>query len=208
VVFVTENAADFLDDQRDGPHDHLLDDLEQAGISRDRVLLAVGLQDLIDRFLKPRLEKLQGLEAQVKSGKFEGADLKEAIGLLVQDKTAGDEWDPADLGFDSRLQSPTLTMVEDVYDIEVLDVRGLKGDRVLIEVEASCDCEFDVYIDNWDLCLVDDDDVSITDYNWNEWGAAGSKTASVKASVTLIVNLDSGEIESSEMTEIEGIQPY
>lgn len=208
VIFVSENTADFANEQNDGFHDHLLADLDSAGLSRDQVMLSTGLQDFVERFLKPSLDKLQGLEAEVMSGKFRGTNLKEAIGLLIQEKTAGDEWNPADLGFDDRLTSPTLDMVEDVHEIDVLDVRGLEGDRALIEVEALCGCVFDVYVEKGDLWVLEDEDLGIWDYDWNEWVAAGNKRGDVKASITFIVDLNSGEIESSEMTDIEGVQPW
>ncbi len=107
---------------------------------------------------------------------------------MIQDAYSGWEWDPLELGMPAEYESPTLDMIHDVSELNVVDLRELPSNQILVNIEAEVCGEFDVFVFKPDLYIADYNNLHILDTDWNDHYAQGAITLQLKCVLDLVVD--------------------
>ena len=197
IVLVSKDK-DFRDE--DGNlHGDLIEDLENLGLPRDKVILATELSDLVDKYVRPNLgtvpwERPLQILAQL------GLNLEDSIGLLVQDACIGREWEPSELGIPWEYESPTLDMVEGVSDLTVVDVRELPHSQFLVKTEAKIYGDFGVFVHKPDWYVLHDSRLHVDEFDWNDHYVRAGITLPLQCELNLVV--DASDPEQPEVRDV------
>lgn len=192
VAFISANKKDFWDDEGN-LHPHLVADMEARGLQADRVTLFGSLEEFVDKHIKPTMEALEDIRQQLAYARYPGLDLAEEIAVRLPDIVGHREWEPDELGFPSEFETSTVSSVQDVQNIHVLDVRELYSGEFLIRAEADADCEFDVFIFKADYYAMSDQEapyICDTDWNRHYFRASASTWVHIEVEMTFDPNVE------------------
>jgi hypothetical protein len=169
-VLITENSSDFAAgrDRADVLHPHLEAEWKEAGFDRPIHLLP-KLSAFVDSFVKPALERLDGLKADLENGK--PLDLVEylqgqfeAVFQGVNSKLALDSPDGVleePFGVSELSERPT--------SVRILDVLALDGNNVYIEFVAEYEGTAFAYVFKSSAASLNElSGFHVCDWNWNE----------------------------------------
>lgn len=186
IIFVSKDK-DFRDKQG-SLHPELVKEVTDLGLPSDRVVLVNDLAALMDRYIRPNLNRvfwenpLQVLEEL-------GFDTIDSPAVSIQEEFASKEWDPYELGLSWEYETPILDSVNDVYDLNVLDVRELPDDQFLVKVEANLSTEFAVFMFKADWYVVEDDPrLYLVDFDWNDHGVLAGVSLPMHCEFDLVVD--------------------
>jgi hypothetical protein len=196
VILVTGNTADFGDGSGN-LHEDLLQDLRDRGLSDDEVILITCLKDVVERFVEPSLARLEELRGELSSGVYKGIDIIDAIAVALQEKKAGDEWEPDRLGLDQDVKSAVLETVTGNYGFEINEVFHLSGGRALVDISADLEGEFRVIVREKKRRGLDENDVWDLDESYTTF-----KYGNVAVEVTVILDIETGDIASIDFESI------
>ena len=174
-------------------HGDLVAEVRQIeGRDADSVALCKDLAQLVNEHIRPSLNDvawqnpLETLATLV-------SNAEETIALAIQDKYFYTEWDPNDLGLSWEFESPRLALAEGVTDLAVLDVREYPGGRYLVNVEATFDAQFDVFMYKSDWYAYDDDpNLFVEDWDWNDHGLLAGTVLPMRCTADLVVSAPNG----------------
>ncbi len=206
IAFVSTNSGDFADEHnKERFHPHLVDDLRALGEKRSEVVLFKDLDGFVDTHIKPTLEFLENVRAQLEAGNYPNLNLQTLIQEQLVDLVGWKEFDSRDIGFPTEFESPTITYIDEVHSITNIDVRKLSTNELLITFSADAECEFDVFIFKADFYTLPDDMLPfVWDDDWNKHYMAASASVRVQLTVSLTFDVESNKITS---TQIKGITP-
>ena len=206
IAFVTANSGEFADESdREKLHQHLEADLAEIAGAHSDVTLFKDLSSFVDSHIKPTLEMLEGVRAQLVAGTYPTFNLHALIQNEVPAVVAGKEFDPAEVGFPDSFESPSIASVEEVYEIRDVDVRKLPNDELLLSFAAEVEAEFDVFLFKSEYYGFSDSQAPfIWNSDWNDHYMAGSAPSRVELTVTCTVNAVSGKLTSAQ---VNGISP-
>ncbi len=130
-------------------------------------------------------------------------EFEEAVQLAIQEAYVGVEWSSEELNLPVEYETIHLDIVEDISDIDVADARKMPDGRFLITVEASLDCNFDVFIFKPDYPLVEDDPrLFIFDPSWNKHYMRAEIALQFQSSITLVLDTSDAEQRKIEVLYI------
>ena len=134
-IVLVSSDKDFADDQN-LLHGDLKEDLENLGFSASKVTLSDNLLDLVDKYVRPKLGAAPW-DPEIQILTKRGINLQDALGMIVQDACLGEELEPRDLGFPHEYESPSLDLVESIFDLKVVSTRNLASNRLFVEMQAT-----------------------------------------------------------------------
>ena len=185
IVLVTKDG-DF--GKADALHNDLINDLVEAGHTKDKVALSSSLSNIIDEYIRPKLNSVL-LENPLETLANLNVDAQETILLAIQGAYNNVEWDPNELGLPSECETPTLYYVEGVENLHVVEVRELPDGNSLVRVETEVSGGFNFFMLKADLYVVDDDpSLDVADFDWNEYGLLGEVTLQLNATIDFLVD--------------------
>ena len=185
IVLVTKDG-DF--GKADALHNDLINDLVEAGHTKDKVALSSSLSNIIDEYIRPKLNSVL-LENPLETLANLNVDAQEAILIAIQGAYNNVEWEPNELGLPSECETPTLYYVEGVENLHVVEVRELPDGNSLVRVETEVSGGFNFFMLKADLYVVDDDPrLDVADFDWNEYGLLGEVTLQLNATIDFLVD--------------------
>jgi len=186
VVFVTDNVADFCTSD-DALHSDLCADLTDYDISPERVSVIRKLDAFVDQYVKPWLEKLDNVKAQLSREEYPGFNLSKEVQKAIPSHLQGALLYAASLGFPPQYEDPTVHEVLGVSDIQVTDVRRLSESDLLICVQAEVECTVIFFVRKAYFYTISPENAPYVwnaDYDEQRVGAAASKQIRVEVWLT------------------------
>ncbi|HEX5583818.1 PIN domain-containing protein [Gaiella sp.] len=173
VVFVTDDQ-DF--GTADGVLDpQLADELDAAGLARDRVRISKSLAKVVRQYVEPSAQAITRLQALLDDDDFRSG-IYEAVNdsLLYREVERPDDEDLRTLDVtDVQIDS-----VQDVHGLEI-DEAWVDEDRLAFNIGGTATIEAAFYPLKSNLAGADTPDVSVHDWDWNEWVAQATKLIDV-----------------------------
>ena len=121
--------------------------------------------------------------------------------LEVQAHYAGEEWFPEQLGLPSEYETLHLDIVDEVYDLNVVEVREVSGNRYLIKIMASLGCEFDGFVFKADTYSMDE--LRIVEFDWNRHYALATVSLPLNVEIDLLFDVSDPDDHSTEVLSVE-----
>jgi len=206
IAFVSGNEKDFFDNEGN-LHPDLLANMLERGIQPGRIAPFSGLGKFVDEHIKPTMEAREDIRQQLAYARYPGLDLADEIASHLLRITTGREWEPAELGFPREFESPTISSVEEVQNIQVLDVRELYSGEFLIRAEAEAYCDFDVFVFKAEYYIMPDEQApSVWDHDWNRHYVAASASTWVDMELEMTFDPDMERVTSMQLLHM-GTQP-
>ena len=197
-VLLVSSDKDFCD-RSDKLHPELVNELVRRG-QAGKVTLARSLADLLDGYVRPSLKKVLETDP-VQALAHLGIDLKDAIGLSVQDNYSGEEWQPEQLGLVPEYETLHLSTVEEVSNLKVVDAREVAAGEFLLKSEVTLECEFDAFVFKPDLYGMED--IRVYEYDWNKHYVLAGVTVALPCE--LDVNISISDEPDIEVLSLEPI---
>jgi predicted nucleic acid-binding protein len=173
TVLVTANASDFAGDDPETLSPALADELEVAGLPRDRIELAETLVSVVRRFVEPSAQALTRLNALLGDSRFQ-----EQLLLAVQDSVQYKEIDAPDDEELRRLdvQDVQVDLAEDLRDVEIDEAYETDTGTLAFNIGGTLVTEADFYPLKSEIAGADVPGVAVHDWDWNEWVVRASKS--------------------------------
>ena len=200
IVLVTKDK-----DFREGSsnlHRDLTKDLERLGLPEDKVTLAMDLASLVDQHVRPNLGMLPW-DDPLQFLAQGGVNLEESITRILLEACSGKEWEPPELGIPWEYESPTLTMVDDVSGLIVLDIRQLNSSQVLVKVEADVIAEFGVFVYKPDRHTSDDRGFILVEFDWNDHYVRAEIFLPLHCNLDLVIDASNPEQQEVRNVSVE-----
>lgn len=205
VYFINANSHDFCDKEL-ALHPDLIVDLEKKGLNPKNIVIFNSLEGFIDKHIKPTLEALESIKSQLLSRKPPHVTLHDIILAKVDESLPGKDVDLLELDFPQEYENPTISSIQDIYNIEVLDVRKLHSGEIYVIAEIDAECEFDFFIFKSDFYAMSEEKIPfIWDYDWNEHYVAASGSNQIHVMLYLTFDSKLEEITSFEVGAITGL---
>jgi len=202
TVALITNDGDFI--SKDGSLHHDLTKEVESGGTQAKIKVYRQLHEFVDAEIRPQLKALEDVRTLLEDPQQLKFDLKDVIGITIQDAKAGVEWDPEELYLPGEYQSPFLDMVENVSNIKIKDVRRLSSGEILARIDASVFADFDVFLTKADYILFDDDpSLTLLDYDWNEYVVRASKPVKLQGEFEVLLESDLKDYNSIEVISLE-----
>lgn len=183
-------------------------DLDERGIHADKVVLVRSVADFLRHYIQPTLKPamravLEGSATAI----FEQFDLDpyETISEWISEEYPGKEWDREDLGMPWEYETITLSMVEDVSDLEKLEVGELSEGKCLLQIAATLDCEFDAFVDKGYAYGLDD--FTIFEHDWNSHYVAGSTSRTFRCMLNISITFPEDSEPEFAILSMEPSEP-
>src|SRR5574341_149436 len=204
IAFVTTNSSDFADEtNKEKLHSQLEDDLAKIDGPHSSVILFKDLASFVDAHIKPTLEMLESVRAHLEAGTHPTINLQTLIQDEIPAMVAGKEFDPEDVGFPCEFESPTISSIEEVYEIRDVDVRKLPSGELLISFKAEVEAEFDIFLFKAEYYGYSGDQAPfIWDNDWNDHYMAASASSRVELLVTCTIDATAGKVTSAQINDI------
>ena len=198
-VVLVSNDGDFAN--RNKLYADLIEDLDRLGLPKDKVVLATGIAKLVDDHVRPHLG-IAPWENPLQLLAERGINLEDAFGLLIQDACDGIDWDPIDLGVPPECETVSLDMVHDVSNLELVDVRKLDTDQVMIKAVAQISGEFQDFMYVYDYYAVDDSRLYLVDSNWSDHYVVAGINLSLRCELNFIVDDSASEDDKIRVVSV------
>lgn len=155
VLFVSSNTKDFTEDG-ETLHPDLRWDLQERGIQSTAVLLRFDASSVFDEFIRPTLERLEGIGEQLLRNEYAGLDLID--GLLV-DMLSYTSLTTEDAGLPEGFDSPYVVGVLEASEFDSADVRQMSDGSVLARLHGKVTVDLDISLDRnlWTVLLESED---------------------------------------------------
>jgi hypothetical protein len=210
TYLVTRNHHDFAEEDGKRLHTDLLADLESRSINVDYVGVYETLESLVEEQVKPNLHSTQALP-EIKNG-FRGSfsfqmwfeDHKDDIMEQIDAEHVINQI------YNTYLDEPTISYIEDPISYEVSDVYELDEERAFIDIDTVVEIQFQFFIAKNEFHLCDDLPIEIEDPNWNKWVMLAADLVELRLQLELIYNARENHIEEFDVTlpEIFGFCPH
>ena len=187
ALILVSADGDFGD--HEGLHKDLIDDLVNEGHKEGKITLSKSLSTVIDEQVRPNLTAVLSANPLQTLADL-NVDTQEFMLLAIYGAYNNVEWEPDQLGLPAECQTPTLYYVEGAENLNVMNVRELPDDKLLVIVEADVDGGFNFYMlyADWDA-LEDDPRLLAWDLDWNDHGLLGEVTLQLHAKVDVLVDV-------------------
>lgn len=179
-------------------------ELVERGLDDTKVILVQCVLDFVDKYVRPMLgEALEGepTETLIQLG----IDPNETIALAIQQEYVGKEWDNEELGLPWEYETLSLTMVEDVSDLERIDARELHPGEYWLRISATLDCEFDCFVYKADVYGLDD--LTIYEFDWNDHYVWGGVSRQLRFELDITVDFPGGTEPEISVLSMRPIEP-
>jgi predicted nucleic acid-binding protein len=210
VVLISGNDDDFAEPgEPENLASDLRDDLEKAGLARDRVQLLPDTVTFIKQHVPESAQVRQTVQdgaSDPDSNTFSRLESLLAAALLsyapsfVIPGVREVGVDEITLPYEGEEDGVTLEYAGDLREVEILDARVDSGIAVL-ELQASADLTLSFFVPKWELWQLEEDPnpkAHIVDHNWSDHYAWLEATRPV--ALTAVASFD---VEQSELTSIE-----
>jgi hypothetical protein len=188
-AFVTANKKDFC-----GSDGNLHPDLQLA--LQRQVTIFDSIHDFNIAILTPQLEVLDDIAERIRRGEFDGFDLNETLTACFITELC-DKY--------RRVEAPD-SLVEDTTVASVytpttqdLTVNRLGEDKLLLGIEGQVELELAGFVPKIELYGMSEQDmenVTIDDFDWNDYVASASTTVDFDFSMTVIFDESKKQIDS------------
>jgi len=203
VSFLSNNTKDYADENKRDLHQDLINDLQTRKLRN--VAFFTSLLKFNESQIYPILNNLNEIQKQLETNDYEHLDLSKFLYDQLVQHVGGKELDPSEMDLPSEFESPSLSLIEKIYEITNIYVRQLSSGELLITFSADVDCELDVFIYKPDYYGMDDDtEISVWDKNWNEWYIGASITRRIIFDLKLTYMPDNKGVTS---VSIIGVHP-
>ncbi len=204
VVFITDNYRDFTagrqDEQQSRLHPDFVEDLRQRGIAPTRLTLYRSLDEFVNGEIMPTLDSLD--PAYVLDTRFDfRSRMDEEIAILLEKAW----FDNEAIGLRPEFEDPHVIAVEGVANLEVIGLKRLPTDELIVSVEADVNCELDVFVERSSWYEIEEEhgeEISDLDEEWNETYVQATIRRLVHLSLKIIMNNKSGRIAEIETQPI------
>jgi len=166
VVLVTQDKAFRADKGMEALAGELCDELEAAGLPRDRVRLSSHLAETVRDVVEPSAQAVTRLHALLGEEEFRSS-IYEAVNESLQFKEVDAPREDPDLHA-LDVAEVQIDGVLEVDDLEIDDAY-VDDDRLAFNVGGRLDAEVSLYPLKSQIASVDLPGVSIVDADWNEW---------------------------------------
>lgn len=204
IVFVNKNHKDFCEE---GflLHPDLKEDLINNGISADYIRIVDDIDVFVNEYIKPKQKILRNILDDLNSYKeYNEIDLTTEIEGRISEYLLHREFDYEESPFRQEFENPSIVSIDEP-SFEVIDVRQISDEEIIIDINISVECEFDFFIFKSDAVIMDADELPhIWNNDWNKHYMAASDSTSVNLKMSLIVDTGFNEILSDD---IEIIHP-
>lgn len=203
VALVTRNSNDFGKDEVLA--DDLREDCKAVGKPEECVRLFNGLKAFIDAEVKPHLEKLEAIHDQIQEGVYKDfdpaeffSDFYEVIRGEVRERLRRCDFDRVARSAVGDFRTPDLHSLDKACaGYEVVDVWSIEEGQVAVGIDYTVDGEIECLEQKEGLYPYGDEVFS----EWYEEEYVGDAT--FKASMTVILNRETGEMEDFEVNDLE-----
>ncbi|NQT21352.1 MAG: DUF4935 domain-containing protein [Planctomycetes bacterium] len=207
TFLVTNNHVDFgIRDKQGELHSDLVEDLAAAELPEDRVCLCPSLNVFVREHATPGLEKATAtIVEQLRQGRYGTFSIVDWFNehrekLLSEDRLIDI------LSFSPELESPELSYMEEIKEVEVEDVAKLDDDRVFIDAVVASQVVIDVFIYHSNYYLAYEHyPISVMDDSWNESYTWAQVELSLPIAFSLVFNLLTETVEAFETSDIPEI---
>lgn len=143
AIFVTNNSRDYISDNC--WHPDLKHQLSEIGLRPDELIWAKDLQEVIDRFILPRVSSLTDITPVVRSGKLDGFDINKFINNSVALDFEGQDISQYGSNLEIHNLKYTITKIDRLHNIECKQAQRRSSGEVLLRAIADLDVELNYY---------------------------------------------------------------
>lgn len=202
VAFISCNLSDFAVEEGQ-LHPDLCEDVDARGDQCCEIRFFDSLEGFNEEHIKPSLQELEDIRAQLQANEYPSLRLNTFIEEELVSHISSTELDPVHLGLPPNYETPSLSSVHEVQGVDVLDVRQLSPDVLLIDLLASITGELDLLLLKTQYYLIEEvETCDIWDPDWSESHMAGSVTVNVDLKLSLTFDTDAEQVTSVEIVRI------
>lgn len=191
VVFLTRDMDDFGDGNGQLAPD-LVADLEAAGIPAERVKLSPTTTEAVRAHLGPSITSVTRARAAVDDPDFRDHLLEAVAEQLLYEEITVPQEDEELRRLDVR--EGEVDSVETLDDLEVDDAQELEGGTLAFNFGGVATAEISIYPLKYEAYGADLDEVTVHDWDWNEWVVHASKTVELSVEGQAELDPESGEL--------------
>jgi len=200
LIFISGNHKDFVGKEIE-LHDDLLDELSQENKSTD-VIIYQSLGEFNEKITKLYLAEADKFKEKLENKVFWDFDLKNYIDDFLFNDFIGDDLHNYRQHTPYANDEPTVSQINDQYELKVTSVKQLSSNEFLIDVEFELETTVTYFVDKHDYWISENDDYSVIDLEWNDHVILVESDIILPISITLIIT-SALECKSIEINKID-----
>lgn len=186
LVFISNNYKDFASNDYK-LHSDLISELEDEEFDSKSIIIYFSLAEFNDKQTKLFFTQSTSFENRIRNNEIWDFDLKP----IINDYLLKNFVDSLLYDYDitEEYSDPTVTYFdEENYDIEITDVKRLNAKEFLVDVNFDLKCEIDFFLDKHDYHILEENNISIKDSDWNRHVMLANISISIPISMFLILD--------------------
>lgn len=127
---------------------------------------------------------------------------------ILNNELSGREIENSIVNRRDEIESISISMVEEILDWAIESENKYSENEVVLDFSCTVQCEFDAYVFKADLCWMEDDEVSINEFDWNKHYSWVSFIDSLNVSLLLELDLKENKIISIDIIDLNSTAEY
>lgn len=191
LVFITNNYKDFATPEYE-LHNDLIKELENEDFNPEAVKVYPSLSEYNEKQGKLFFSQAQSFKKKLIDGNIYNFDLLSITNKYLFDNFVGTELYLYESDIDEDSSEPTVSGINENYDIEIIDVKKLNATEYLVDIEFNVESEIDFFIEKSEYWSMADNKrgISIQDPDWNRHVMWASSTELVHLSMSVILDVN------------------
>lgn len=200
LIFISGKHKDFLGKENE-LHDDLLLELSTENKSSD-VIIYQSLGEFNEKITKLYLAEADKFKEKLENKVFWDFDLKNFIDDFLFNDFVGDSLHNYREHTPYANDEPTVSEINDEYELKVTSVKQLSSSEFLIDVEFDLEINVTYFVDKYDYWSSENDDYSVIDLEWNDHVIFVESNIILPLSINLIIT-SALECKSIEINKID-----
>jgi len=204
VCFITLNKKDFSDEKDEKKfHPDLLVELNEAGISVDRVHYWISLKDYVEGIVKPQLSQNEEKQEFADSLLSNKEGFSQPLETLIFEQLVG--LDLSDYDVTIWGENSTISTVDEIYCIEIEKASNVSDTECLLEIHLDIVCSIESYLLKSELAAIGEKglgDSQVINSDWNDHYVLLGTDTSLKIEIDVIYNIEQKVFSTFELSDV------
>lgn len=193
IVFISENKKDFSSRSKNSFHEDYLDDIQALSIDSSRFKYYSSMFEFISSVVRPMKDMKQEIVNIFSDAERVDSDIKPFIKSFMENS----QMDEFEHILPSVYEDITLTIVEEIYSVKLVDTKVFTSQSPIAVVECKMSCAFDFMIPKFELELLDEKKYPIIfNADWNKYTAFAGDSLDVVAQFYMAYDEENKDVTS------------
>lgn len=208
IALISANTKDFA--EQDELHEDLLNDIQLLGNEdNSQVIFFSSIESFIDKYIKPTMEILEGIQTQLAEDTYPDLSLQSFISDELISLLGDTELDIELQGIYHLFENPSLSQIEEVNDIFDIEVRQLSSGHLLVSFSVTVLAQLDFFISKANFPILTEEEQNlIWEHDWNDHYMAGSINKEMILELNLTFDTHSQLVTSADIVDISPVSRY